>query len=403
MRADRQGSDHASPLWQVVLNIGIFTDTYKPQTDGVVVSIGIFQEELEKRGHKVFIFAPAYAQGSADPPNVFRFKSWSFPPYPEYKLVLPFSKTFKASDLPSLKLDILHVQTPIGLGFLGLYWARRYRVPAVFTYHTYFDQYVHYLVGPKAFYRWLIRSITRWYSNFFPLVLTPSQPIKEALQSYGITSRIETLPTGINLQRSKPSGKNARAAIRKKYGVKPGCLLFSTAGRLGQEKSFDLLLRAFRLVADTQLRAKLVIMGDGPEREELWKLMAELGLGHMVHFAGLVTRQQVIDTFAASDLFVFASQSETQGMVVVEALSQGTPAVAVKALGPADMLRGNYGGLLAEANERDLADKMLQLAKHPALRRKKAVEAKKRANEVTSGKMAERLLGFYKEVIAMKP
>lgn len=379
------------------MKIGIFTDTYKPATDGVVVSIGLFQEELERLGHQVYIFAPSYSNAEPDPPRVIRYRNLSLPTYPEYKMVLPSARGFSASDFRDLGLDLVHIQTPAGMGFYGIYLARKYRIPAIFTYHTYFDLYLHYLPGPKFFYKKLVRGITRWYSNLFPLILTPSQPIKDALESYGIKSRIETQLTGLNFSRTKPSGVD----VRKALGVRKGELLLCTAGRLGKEKNFSLVLKAFKIARDRLGKGKLVLMGDGPEGNRLKAMAVALGLKDQALFAGMVPRQKVIDTFAASDLFVFGSVSETQGMVLLEALSQGTPAVAVDALGPGDLLRGDRGGLLCQATPEDMAEKIVRMVKDRKLMARKKVEARKRALEVSSRAMTRRLVGFYREAIQL--
>jgi glycosyltransferase involved in cell wall biosynthesis len=187
--------------------------------------------------------------------------------------------------------------------------------------------------------------------------------------------------------------------VRKTLGIKPSELLCCSAGRLGHEKNFGLVLEAFRLVADKVKGAKLVLLGDGPERTSLEARARALGLKDQVLFRGMVPRQTVIDTLAASDLFVFGSVSETQGMVLLEALSQGTPAVAVDALGPGDLLKGDRGGLLAKPEPASLADKVLKLAKDRRLRAEKARQALKRAGELSAKAMTKKLVGYYEETI----
>jgi glycosyltransferase involved in cell wall biosynthesis len=377
------------------VKIGIFTDTYLPATDGVVVSIGTFRQELEKLGHQVLVFAPEYHGQPAKETEVIRFRNLAFPPYPEYKLVFPFSRSFKASDFPRLGLDVVHVQTPLGLGFYAAWLARRHNLPRLFTYHTYFDEYLHYLWGPKFFHRWLVRGLTRWYCDLFPLVLTPSQSIQKVLQGYGVRSRIEVLPTGF-----KGEGiKAKRQTLRRELGLKPGEFLVASAGRLGKEKSWDLVLKAFCLALNSGLKARMVLMGDGPEGEALKSLASVLGLDGKVQFTGMVPRARLLQTLAAADLFLFGSQSETQGMVLLEALSQGTPAVAVDALGPGDLLKGDRGGILCPPDPRLMAQAVLKLAKDKRLMAAKRREAKVLAAEHSSSRMARKLLGYYEEVI----
>ncbi len=379
------------------MKVGIFTDTYSPQTNGVVTSVKIYAEQLRLLGHEVHIFAPALAGSGPDPERVYRFYGISYFGQPEYKWVLPWAKGgFRQRDIPALGLDIIHIQAPFGLGLMGAHLARKYSIPAVFTYHTFFEPYLHYLPGPRWFYFRLHKNLTRLWSNRFPIVLCPTLPIKDALLRYGITSRIELLPTGIDLHNMKPSGWQARSEL----GIPEGVPLFATAGRLGREKSFDLLLKAMREARSRVPDAHLVVAGDGPERDSLVQLAADLGLKERVHFTGYLARERVIDLFAASQLFVFASQSETQGMVLLEAMAQGTPAVAVDALGPGELMRGDRGGLLAEPEAQDLADKIARLATDGALRAEKSREALAKAEEYSAERLAKKLVRFYQLAIA---
>jgi glycosyltransferase involved in cell wall biosynthesis len=380
------------------MKIGMFTDTYSPQTNGVVTSVRIYAQELERLGHEVHIFAPALKGDQDDPARVYRFYGIPYFGQPEYRWVFPWAKRgFSLRDFPKLNLDIVHIQTFFGMGLTGMALANRYNVPRIFTYHTFFEPYLHYLPGPVWMYRRLHDNITRIWSNRFPITLCPSRPIKEALLLYGVTRRLELLPTGIDLHNMKPGP----VPVRRDLGISNTAPVLATAGRLGREKSFDLLFEAFKLVLAEFPSACLVLMGDGPERRNLETLARNLGIRESIVFTGYVERQKVVDVFAAADLFVFASQSETQGMVLLEAMAQGTPAVAVDALGPGELMQGDKGGLLARPEPGDLAEKIKRLLGDKALYASKKKEAVKMAEEYSDRKLTQKLLGFYEETIRM--
>jgi len=385
------------------LKIGFFTDTYRPQTNGVVTSVDSFKAELERRGHQVWVFGPALATAEPDPPRTLRFYGLTYPGQPEYKWVLPWGRGCKVSDIPKLGLDLLHIHTEFGLGMLGLYLARKHKIPAIRTNHTYWDTYLHYLPGPSWAYRSITRGFTRRINDRLPMVLAPTHPIRDALLSYGIKSRIEILPTGVDLRRLKPH--QPKAAVRKELGLKPGTRLYASAGRLGQEKSWDLLLAA---LAQVRLRRpgldfRLLLLGDGPERQALSKQARQLGLDGRLLLPGYVPRQKVVDAFAAADLFLFASQTETQGMVVLEALAQGTPCVCVDVMGPGEILRDGKGGLLAEPNAADLARCILDVEAKPALKARLRHEARAKACQYGLDRLTQRLLMLYGQVLESHP
>jgi glycosyltransferase involved in cell wall biosynthesis len=385
------------------LKIGYFTDCYRPQTNGVVTSIDSFKAELERRGHQVWVFGPALRHSEPDPPRTLRFYGITYPGQPEYKWVLPWGQGCKVSDIPRLGLDLVHLHTEFGLGWMGLNLDAKHHIPAIRTNHTYWDTYLHYLPGPSWAYRRITRGITRRINDRLPMVLAPTHPIRDALLSYGIKSRIEILPTGVDLQRLKPA--RSKAAVRKALDLKPGTRLFASAGRLGQEKSWGLLLEALARVKQRRagLDFKLLLLGDGPERQALRRQAQRLGLGQQLLLPGYVPRQQVIDSFAAADLFLFASQTETQGLVVLEALAQGTPCICVDVMGPGEILRDGKGGLLAEPDAEDLARCILQEETQPALRARLRREARAKACQYGLDRLTERLLMLYRQVIAAHP
>jgi glycosyltransferase involved in cell wall biosynthesis len=231
--------------------------------------------------------------------------------------------------------------------------------------------------------------------NRCAIVIAPSQAIKDVLLGYGAKTRIEVLPTGLTRDPYMKSG-----ARKSDFGVPEGSLLFSSAGRLGREKSFDVLFRALASINDKLPPWRLVIAGDGPERKNLEAMVVNLGIADNVKLLGYVSRDKVLDLLEASDLFTFASASETQGMVILEAMARRTPVVAADAMGPGQMMKGGRGGWLAKAGDADdFAAKILAAVGDKAALQAQADKARELAFEYAAEAINVKLAGIYAEAI----
>jgi 1,2-diacylglycerol 3-alpha-glucosyltransferase len=376
------------------MKIAFFTDTYKPQVNGLVTSICVTKAELEKKGHQVLIFAP-YLPGARSEKNVYRLKGITFYPQPEYTFVLPWGKDFNLRKFKNLKIDIIHNHATWGAGLIGIWLAWKLKIPSVLTYHTFWELYLHYIPAPEKLTRKINTFLAKTICDRFPVVLAPTRIIKIALEKYGTKSKVEVLPTGL------PNSvfKTNKTKVRQKYKILPKTLLLSSAGRLGKEKNFDLLLKALALVKkEAGIDFKLVLMGDGPEKNNLKSLRSRLCLEENVIFTGYLDWEQVLDVFQESDLFVFASVTETQGLVVLEAMAKGTPVVAVNRMGPAEILKKQKGGWLAEPNAKDLSVKIIKALKNRDLLEKKSVQAREHALNWKVENTTEKLLDIYKSI-----
>lgn len=377
------------------MRIAYFTDTYVPQVNGLVTSVLASREELERTGHEVLIFAPAIS-GTRAETNVHFLAGIPYYPQPEYTFVLPWGRGFRLRQIGGMKIDVIHSHAMFGAGFIGGVVAWWHGIPLVLTYHTLFEHYLHYFPAPRRLGLAINRGLTRLMCSRCAVVIAPTPAIRDVLLGYGVTARIEVLPTGLTRNTFVRGG-----ARKTDFGVDKDTLLFSSAGRLGREKNFDLLFRALTLLGDRIPSWRLVIAGDGPERKRLEKLAIELGIADRVTLLGYVSRTRVLDLLEASDLFTFASVSETQGMVVLEAMARGTPVVAADAMGPGQMMRGGRGGWLAKANDaEDLAAKILTAVSDESARAQKAAEAQLLAREYAADAIYSRLAGFYAAVVA---
>ena len=375
------------------MNIAFFTDTYLPQINGVVTSIEIFRETLELKGHKVYIFAPYIGKHEKEE-NVFRFQSAKFMFQPEYRISFPFSR--KLAIFPKLKIDVIHSHTPFTMGLLAVFLAKKYDLPLVHTYHTMFSEYVHYLPIPNDYGRNFAIWASKSYCNSNHLVIAPAQEIKDELLNYNVTSPIEVIPTGIILT---DVHKINEQAIIDKYKIDKNLKYITTIARLGKEKNIPFLLKSFQLINSKMPETRLIIMGDGPEKKNLVKEAERLGISDKVVFTGYIERADIFPLLKLSKLFIFASKTETQGLVILEALSMKVPVVAVNAMGVSSVLTDGIGGYLVEETEDVFAQTSLKILSDTQLYLKKSAEAYEKACSLSANKMTRLLINCYLSLV----
>lgn len=383
------------------MRVAIFTDSYRPYTSGVVRSIETFSEELLALGHQVYIFAPRYGQVQSREESIFRFYSVPSPTNPDYNIAIPISLRLKTT-LKQLKVDIIHVHSPFMLGRLGARCARDLELPLVFTYHTLYDQYVHYLPVARNLTRKITQKLSVQFCNRCDMVLVPTWVIGEYIRGLGVQVPVTKLPTGIKVEDFQQGDPRW---LRERYGIGAEEKVLLFVGRLGQEKNIDFLLRAYRQVLDglPQAPVRLVLVGGGPETGNL-KLMARaLGIGERTVFTGPLAGRDVVHCYAGADLFVFPSVTETQGLVIGEAKAAGVPVVAVDAFGVAEMVSHGEDGFLTTLNERSFADKILLLLNDDELLRRMAGVAQENARELSAKVLAGQLESVYRRLIEHRP
>lgn len=378
------------------MRIGMFTDTYTPQINGVVTSINSFAQELKNQGHEVFIFAPKL-DGSEEKDNVFYFKSVKYPPMPEHQLAYSFSGHFKV--FRDLQLDIIHSHTPFSLGWLAVLLAKQYGLPLVHTYHTLFAEYVHYV--PTAVGRqigiWLSTNASRRYCHSCNLTIVPSEAMRQELQKYGVTNEIDVIPTGVN-EYFRINGDPQ--VILKKHQIPADIDIIIYAGRIAKEKNIEFLLHMYKEILKVRKHILLAIIGDGPHRPQVEKLAAELGIQERILFTGYISdKTELASWYKAASAFVFSSLTETQGLVILEAMSAGTPVVAVDAMGISDIIRDNIGGFASQADVSEFSLKLMNLLSNKELRAHKSAEAVQLAKKMSMANMTQKLAANYQRLI----
>ena len=376
------------------MRIGIFTDSYRPYRSGVVQSIDLFTRDLTDLGHEVNIFAPSYPRYEKDN-RVFRFVSVPAPTNPGFTLAIPFSLRLKPA-MKRFKPDVIHVHSPFMLGRLGARYARSLGVPLVFTFHTLYDLYTHYFPFAQNFAREVTKRYYRDFCNGCDLVITPTDVIAEHLKRNGISVEIKTVSTGIDIESFK---NGPQKYVHQKHGFSEDDRVLLCVGRLGQEKNLDFLIEVFADLHPAHPDTRLVLVGGGPEESNLRNKAKDLGVSDRVIFAGSMDRQEVIKYYCSSYLFVFASVTETQGLVIGEAKSAGVPTVAVGAFGVSEMVRHGEDGFLTENSKEAFKDKLNLLLTDRELRNQMSEAALLNSKLISSRTSAEKLVRCYKDII----
>jgi 1,2-diacylglycerol 3-alpha-glucosyltransferase len=380
------------------VRIGFFTDTYTPQINGVVTSIQLFARALERQGHSVYIFAPSPRQAT-DGPHIIRIPSLPFAFQPEMRMAAIYSA--QAHRLARrANLDIIHAHDPFAIGLFGYAVAKRYRLPYVYTHHAVYEEYVHY-VWDATLTRDLAERLTRDFCNQCDTVIAPSTKVRRTLEDGGVRKPVVTLPTGVDFITLSQRDPEAVEALRGRFHVPDTARLLTFVGRLGLEKNVDLLIDAMSFVRHPD--ARLLLVGDGPHRENLVRHIKKDKIGDKVIFTGYLGRDDVRSAYHASDALFFASSTETQGLVISEAMSAGLPVVAIQDLAIADAVTDGVNGFLCPEDPQALAAAIDKLLGDPALRSSMSAASLRRAEDLSIENQAERLADVYTGLLSTHP
>ncbi len=338
------------------MKIAMLTNNYKPFVAGVPVSIERLSESLKKQGHEVVVFAPCYKEQVPEP-GVVRYRSLlkgvaggaSVPDSLDFEI----ERKFKEGNF-----DVIHVHHPMMIGHTARYLSWKYHVPLVFTYHTRYEQYLHYIGMAKL--KGIIPAYIKSYTKHCDMVIAPTPLMKEYLEEIQPEADVRVLPTGLPEDSFKPDEKKAAKLRKELAGDKK--YLFCTVARLAKEKNLDFLLKALKRYKDVKgSDFSLALIGDGPERSELEKKVHRLNLEEEVVFVGKVPNQEIKNYCHGSDLFLFSSLSETQGIVLLESMAAGTPVMAVRATGTQDVVINGKNGYMTDVSEEEFSDKLMDI------------------------------------------
>jgi glycosyltransferase involved in cell wall biosynthesis len=357
------------------VRVGLFTNNYLPFCGGVTVSVETLRRGLEARGHEAWVLAPRFPGPADTTPRTLRYPSIPAATYPEFPLAIPFSPRL-ARRVRAIDFDVFHAHHPFLLGPAARRLARRQGRPLVFTYHTRYDKYAHYVPLHRSLVEAAARGLSTRFAAHADAIIAPSAVLREELRARGVGAPVAVVPTGVDLARFAPGD---RRTARRALALDEAALLVLYVGRLDREKSVDRVLAAFERVAGTIAQARLVLVGQGTQGSELRRMAARLNAGARVTFAGVCPHEDLPDYYRAADLFLFASETETQGLVLAEAAACGLPAVAVDAPGCAEVVHDGDTGVLTKGDPAALAEAAIGLLIDPARRAAMAARARQLA------------------------
>lgn len=377
------------------MNIGIFSDTYFPQVSGVATSIKTLKDDLERKGHTVYLFTTTdpNVPDDAVEPNVFRFTSVPFISFTDRRIAV--RGLFHAYAVAKeLKLDIVHTQTEFSMGYIGKFVARQLKIPTVHTWHTMYEDYLHYVMNGHLLRPYHVKQFMRAYLYHVTGVIAPSERVKDTLGRYGIHLPIGIIPTGVDLTQFK-AVKNPH--LREQLGLTDVPVILSLS-RVAYEKRIDKLISAMPQILAGLPDVVLLVVGDGPARADLEAQAEALGLGQHVRFTGEIDHSDIQDYYRVADLFVSASDSEAQGLTYIEALAADLKVVA---------LAGEYTQQLLDdpaigttfITQSEMVHQITNYLGHPQVFDDPAPrEAKLQA--ISADQFGTNVIGFYQEAIA---
>ncbi|HWA13433.1 MAG TPA: glycosyltransferase [Burkholderiales bacterium] len=381
------------------MKVLMISDVYFPRVNGVSTSIQTFRRELASLGHQVDLIAPAYPAGQEDDPGIHRVASRRVPFDPEDRMM--YARDLRAM-LPRLRreaYDLVHIQTPFVAHYAGIEIAGALGIPRVESYHTFFEEYLFHYVPllPRDVLRGLSRRFSRTQCNRMDALVVPSIAMRDKLGEYGVTAPIHVIPTGIPVNRF--SGGD-RARFRLKHGIPQDRPVLLFVGRVAHEKNIEFLFHAVKLALAEHPGLLFVIAGEGPALDSLKRLGGKLGLGPNLLFVGYLDRAtDLMDCYRAADAFIFASRTETQGLVLLEAMALGVPVISTAVMGTRDVVGPKRGALVPEDDVADFAASIRTLIGDPALRARLAQEGRAYVTEWHADALAMRLAAAWQEVI----
>ncbi|MGM0560853.1 MAG: glycosyltransferase [Pseudomonadota bacterium] len=390
-----------SPWLDKPLRVAMFTNNYLPFIGGVPISIARLRRGLEALGNRILVIAPRYSGIGEEEENTL---------YVPSLLPVGRKREFRMANifLPGIrrrvrefKPDIIHLHHPFWLGSLGLFMARRMRIPAIYTYHTRLEHYAHFVPVPGRLFRnFISHALVKRFANKCDGIIVPTSSAEEYLRMIGVKRDIFVQPTGIEFEHFQDVDRARVKALRKEFGIKDEVVLISVS-RISLEKNIDFMLDA---LADLRQRIdqpfRLLLIGEGDQQPRLQRRLNELGLSDCCTLVGSVPPKEMPNYYGLGDIFVFASKSETQGMVILEAMASGLPVVAVRSSGIDDVVRQDYNGFKTREVRDQWRDAVSRLMQERYLRETLGRQAREFSRGYSVEHFAEEVKAVYAKVLA---
>lgn len=385
------------------MKIAIFSDTFLPQTNGVATVVSQSAKSLSSLGHEVWIFTVCQSRqniffGAEEKITIIILPSIPAGAYRGERLTLPVGIAFRR--LKEFKPDVIHTHTPFGVGWEAIWAAKKLKIPLVGTHHTFYDYYLKHI---KADYDWVKKiswKYTILFYNYCDLVLSPSRSLGDALSKMGLKKPIQVLQNPIETDVFRPAPDiETKKNLKKEFGINDKSLVYM--GRVSYEKSIDQVLKAFALVLKNNPELQLMIIGDGPEKNNLERLAENLKIREKIIFTGSLPRDEknLVRALQANDVFVTASKSENMPMSVLESMSCGLPVVAVAEKGLAEIVKDGVNGLIAKTDDAtDMAEKISRLASDDSVLKKFSQDTRAQAMNYSKENVTKLLEQAYARV-----
>jgi glycosyltransferase involved in cell wall biosynthesis len=363
------------------MNIVIFSNTFTPHVGGVARSVEAFTEAYRERGHRVLVVAPEFANTPKNEIDVIRIPAIQNFNTSDFSVALPIP-TGLTDKLEAFQPDIVHAQHPFLLGMTAVRTARYFQLPLVFTHHTLYEQYTHYVPGDSPLLKRFVIELATHYANLTHQVFAPSESIRALLLKRGVTTPIRVLPTGVKVEQF---AQGDGAAFRIQNNIPADSFVVGHLGRLAAEKNLEFLARAVAEFIRSHRQARFLVIGTGPAEAAIRAIFSQAGLEARLLICGILPPRELADALSAMNLFAFASQSETQGMVLTEAMAAGLPVVALDATGVREVVRDQQNGrLLQEQTIEAFSDALVWAHDLPADQMEQQIAAARETAEAFS-------------------
>ncbi|AEC18729.1 glycosyl transferase group 1 [Pusillimonas sp. T7-7] len=328
------------------MNIVMFTNTYRPHVGGVANSVAWLAENLRGAGHRVLVVAPEFPGCATNEPGVVRIPAMQNFRGSDFSVPIPLTRPLRDT-LADFAPDIVHSHHPFLLGDTALRVSASFDLPIVYGCHTRYELYGHYVAQDAPMLQRLVLNLALGYCDLCDVVVAPSQSMAGFLVDHGVTAPVKTIPTGIDITAFSAGDGNR---IRADLGIPADAFVVGHVGRLAMEKNLNYLADSVERFLAVEKRAHFLVVGDGPMREQMKRSFAAHGLADRVHLPGAFGGDHLTDMYAAIDAFAFSSHSETQGLVLAEAMAAGVPVIALDAFGTREMVRSRLNGWLLHAD-----------------------------------------------------
>lgn len=390
------------------MKIGIFTDAYNPTTSGVVTSINMVEKEMKKRGHEVYVFAPTKNVQPNNDQTLYMVRSIPLLIAKEYKFrIAAFYSREVAKQVKELGIDVVHTQDEFSLGIFGKIMSRKMNIPFIHTYHTMWEEYIHYISPIKGNHNSLkkiARKLSRAFVRKADCVIAPSNKTASYLKNEcAIKNKpIYIVPTGIDVEPFKKENftQEEKDALKESIGVSKDEKVILFLGRIADEKSIDVLIDQMPKVFEEYPKAKFVIVGYGPQEDQLKSQVKKLKLQDKVIFTGKIPWKDVPRYYNMADVFVNASLTETQGLTFIEAMASSLPVVCKYAPNLTEFITNEKNGIFIHNND-EYKDAIIRVLKDEKLRNTLITNGLVTANSLSSDKFGEKLETIYSEMIKL--